>query len=273
MKTVLVYVNDDAGLDSRLDAALSVVRALDGRLVCCQPATAAELAIDHYAAASPTQDSMTGDRVRAAAQQADALTERVVARLQDEKVDWSWRHNALGAVQAIIRESALADLIVLSAPNQNYQPDIARAFIGEIALLAAAPVLTIPLDLEEFDVSGPVLAAWNGSLEATRTIRSNIGLLQKASEVHLVSVGQAMLRGFDAVESKAYFALLGLDVEVSDIAREGSTTESLLQKAAEIGASYILLGAYGHSRFREAIFGGVTRAMLSQDRFPLILHH
>lgn len=273
MKTVLLYVDDDAGLDSRLDAALSVVRSLGGRLICCQPSTAAALAIERHPPDSLEKGGMTSELVHAAAKQADALQDRVQSRLRDENLVWSWRRNAFGAVQALIEESALVDLIVLSAPNKNHQPDIARAFIGEIALSAGAPVLTIPLDLVEFDPSRPVLVAWNGSIEATRTIRSNIGLLQKASEVHLVSVGQSMLRSFDAAESKAYFALLGLDIEVSDIAREGSTTESLLQKAVAIGASYILLGAYGHSRFREAIFGGVTRAMLSQDRFPLILHH
>ncbi|MGP1354810.1 MAG: universal stress protein [Parasphingopyxis sp.] len=273
MKTILLYVDSDAGMDSRLDAALTVVRLLDGHLTCSQPSTVANLVSDRYPVASWGDGGVVGDIVHAAAQQADALQDRIEARLRDADISWSWRRSALGAVQALVEESVLADLIVLSAPDEDHHPEIARAFVGEVALSAGAPVLTVPSGFENFDPTGPVMVAWDGSMEATRTIRGAVALLKCAVSVHLVSVGKSMRRGFDAAESKAYFDLLGLDVEVTEVEKQGRTTDSLLAQAEAIGAAYIVMGAYGHSRLREAVFGGVTRAMLGQDRFPLMMHH
>ncbi|MGP1282969.1 MAG: universal stress protein [Parasphingopyxis sp.] len=273
MKTILLHVDDDAGLDSRLEAALTVVRLLDGHLTCSQPSTVANLVAERYPVASWDDGGVVGDIAHAAAQQADALQDRIEARLRDAGISWSWRRNALGAVQALVEESVLADLIVLSAPDDDHHPEIARAFVGEIALSAGAPVLTVPVGFGNFDPAGPAMVAWDGSIEATRTIRSAVGLLGRARSVHLVTVGTSMRRGFDAAESKVYFDLLGLAVEVAAIEKQGRTTDSLLAQADALGAAYIVMGAYGHSRLREAVFGGVTRAMLGQDRFPLLMHH
>ncbi|MEO1168188.1 MAG: universal stress protein [Pseudomonadota bacterium] len=273
MKTILLHVDDDAGLDSRLEAALTIVRLLDGHLTCSQPSTVANLVGERYPVASWDDGGVVGDIVHAAAQQADALQDRIEARLRDADISWSWRRSALGAVQALVEESVLADLIVVSAPDAGHHPEIARAFVGEVALSAGAPVFTVPFSFDNFDPAGPVMVAWDGSIEVTRTIRSSIALLKRAGAVHLVSVGKSMRRGFDAAESKAYFDLLGLDVDVAEIEKRGRTTDSLLAKAEALGAAYIVMGAYGHSRLREAVFGGVTRAMLGQDRFPLLMHH
>ncbi|QLC25355.1 universal stress protein [Parasphingopyxis algicola] len=273
MKTILLHVDDDAGLDSRLEAALTVVRLLDGHLTCSQPSTVANLVGERYPVANWDDGGVVGDIVHAAAQQADALEDRIEARLDGEGISWSWRRCALGAVQALVEESVLADLIVVSAPDEDHHPEIARAFVGEVALSAGAPVFTVPTGFENFDPAGPVMVAWDGSIEATRTVRSSIALLKRAAAVHLVTVGTSMRRGFDVAQSKAYFDLLGLAVDVAAIEKQGRTTDSLIAKASDIGATYIVMGAYGHSRLREAVFGGVTRAMLGQDRFPLLMHH
>ena len=48
---------------------------------------------------------------------------------------------------------------------------------------------------------------------------------------------------------------------------------ALLSYLADVGADMLVAGGYGHSRLREALFGGVTRTLLSSQTLPLLLSH
>jgi nucleotide-binding universal stress UspA family protein len=79
---------------------------------------------------------------------------------------------------------------------------------------------------------------------------------------------------FPAVEGCRYLALHGIEAELRDLPREGRPIgEMLLEAAASLGARYVVMGAYGHSRVREAVLGGVTRRMMQESPVPLLLGH
>ena len=66
----------------------------------------------------------------------------------------------------------------------------------------------------------------------------------------------------------------GVKSEVTDVPSEGMTlSETLLHAANDYGAGLIVLGAYGHSRFSEMIFGGATRYMIRKLDRPLLMSH
>ena len=59
-------------------------------------------------------------------------------------------------------------------------------------------------------------------------------------------------------------------LEVSEVSMSGTISDGLLQAADEHGASMIVMGAYGHSRIGEMLFGGTTRRLLSSDQAPAL---
>ena len=50
-------------------------------------------------------------------------------------------------------------------------------------------------------------------------------------------------------------------------------SDMLMRHAGDNSADLIVMGAYGHSRFRETVFGGTTRRMLTETRTPLLMAH
>jgi nucleotide-binding universal stress UspA family protein len=271
MKSVLLYANDDQGLESRFQAALDAVRLFEGHLTCIQATP-----FDSYIIGDPfggvyAMPSIMGE-VRAAD---DAHRARMEERLRREGVSWEWLHHDGNPAQTVVDRSRLCDLIVLSlpTPTDGIAHERALALTGEVAIHARTPVLAVPQASRGVDALGPALVAWNGAPESSNALRLALPMLRQASVVHVVTVAEDGGE-FPAVDACTYLARHGIQAELHEWPRDGnSTAEALIEAAARLGATYVLMGAYGHSRFREAVVGGVTREMLLRSPVPLLLGH
>ena len=69
--------------------------------------------------------------------------------------------------------------------------------------------------------------------------------------------------------------LIRRGINAASIARKTPTDvpEHLAVMARDEGANIIVAGAYGHTRLREWVFGGVTRTLLRQPTCCLLLSH
>ena len=77
-----------------------------------------------------------------------------------------------------------------------------------------------------------------------------------------------------ATDALRYLSRHDIHAELKTVARDGDTVEERLEKEAlALGAGLIVMGAFGRSRLRETIFGGVTRYLLTSGRVPLLLAH
>ena len=116
------------------------------------------------------------------------------------------------------------------------------------------------------------MVAWNGSGEAANALRTAIPLLA-GRRVELVSVGKDD-GSFPATDALTYLSRHDIHAEARIVERGGVTVEEALEKAAEaMGAGLIVMGAFGKSRLRETLFGGVTQYLVTSGRFPLLLAH
>ena len=98
-------------------------------------------------------------------------------------------------------------------------------------------------------------------------------LLEKASAVHVVTVSDDA-RGYPPTEACHYLARHGIGAQLHSWPLDGgSTADAIRAAAATLGAAYVVMGCYGHSRFREAVLGGVTREMLRESGLPLLIAH
>jgi len=267
MKTILLLIHDDAGQEARLQCALDVVRAVGGHLHCLDVSLLPALPdciVDGPALAL----LMTDERTRE-----DANKTAVERRLSHEDVAWSWT-DATGDFAGCIGEAAvLADLVVLNRKLDSFPfPDI-RATAGDVLLRSGKPILAVPDKARGFAAAGRALVAWDGSPCAAAALRTAVPLLSFAAEVILLEIDDGSIH-VPAEEAAEYLSRHDIHARiVHDFALSQSPAKVLLVGIEVQRADYVVMGAYGHKRAAEAIFGGVTRCMLSESPVPVLLAH
>lgn len=269
MKTVLLYASEDNGMESRLQVALDVSRAFEGHLDCVQVTP-----FDAIIMGDPFGGVYALPNVVAAVQDAeDDHKARIEQRLQGEGASWEW-FRYTGQPSIVVEErSHLADLVVLSLPGEDDGYSGPNSIAADVALCARAPVLAVGRETRSVNCFGPAIIAWNGSPEAANALRLTLPMLRKASAIHIVVVAEEK-EGFPPTDASVYLSRHGLTSELHEWPAQGrSVADALRDAAATLGAAYIVMGAYGHSRFSEAVYGGVTRDFLRHSAVPLLLAH
>jgi nucleotide-binding universal stress UspA family protein len=267
MKNILLLVHDDGGQEARLQTALDVARGLDAHLTCLD-VTQLPVIVDDGMNSIATAMLLEDERARETTNR-----ERLEARLANEDVAWDWIDVTGSITECIIAVSALADLIIVNRKiDSNFGPDM-RSITGTIAIQSHRPLVAVPDDLRTFATGGMALIAWDGSAPVIATMRASIPLLKLASSVHIFTVRNGS-ETVDAEEAAVYLSRYDIHASVRRIESEVKQHDELINtECATINADYCLMGAYGHSRIREALFGGVTRRMLTTSALPLILGH
>lgn len=272
-KTILTVLTS-AEQKQQLDSAIAMTRRENGHLdVFC-------LGVDHsqtgyyYAGASAYILQETIDKAVTAAGE---LEEKVRERLHAEDIRWSVESAVaqVGGLSTLVATRArYSDLVVLSRP---YGPEstVDAEAITEAALFeGAAPVLIVPGELSE-PFGKRILIAWNQSSEAMVAVRRALPLLLAADAVEITVVDPSPNGPERSDPGGALCQMLtrhGVKAEIAVLARTlPQISDILSHRATEIGADMVVMGAYGHSRFRQAILGGATRNMLEKATVPVLM--
>lgn len=243
MKNILVLINDSAGGEARIQAALDLARALDGHLTCFK-----------------VVDLPPG-----------AIEERLTA----EDVPWSVIAADGNIAEAIALAAGLSDVIVADCRADGpLDPDM-LGIPSQIVLESHKPLVAVPESSRGFDVAGHVVVAWDGSFPAMAALTGAAPLLRLAASVTIVEVQGD--RPASAHDAAAYLSRHGIHPKVRLAPRSGNgpgePVEVIREICANEAAAYCVMGAYGHSRLRETLFGGVTRSMLGSSDIPLVVAH
>lgn len=176
----------------------------------------------------------------------------------------------------LVALSRFCDLLVLS------QTDPASAVAGAVRdlpeyvmLNVPRPVLLVPYAGEYAGIDGRLLIAWNGSMEAARAVSHALPLLRRAARVVVAhfSPDQAGELAPQLPELLAWLGRHGVVAELHEQRTGNDTGEALLSLAADQQSDLIVMGGYGHTRFRELMLGGMTRTMLEKMTRPLLMSH
>ena len=121
-----------------------------------------------------------------------------------------------------------------------------------------------------------VIIAWDESHEATRAVHDALPLLECAENIRIVSVSKDDKEEKESMiicdDLREHLAHHGVQAEVvSPKKSDKGTGSTILESALEYDADLIVMGAYGHSRFKEIVLGGVTKYMLDHATIPLFL--
>ncbi|KFG90983.1 Universal stress protein UspA [Sphingobium herbicidovorans NBRC 16415] len=271
MTSILLHIHDDSGMESRLQAACDIARSAPAHIHCVQVTAMPNLMTGEvYGGMSMAPTLM------AELHEIDArMRTRMEQRLQREDVSWDWRQVDGDLVNGLLSASGLCDFMVVTLPagprrEMSDPPHIA----ADLAMGGRTPVLAVPQDARGMMITGRAMVAWDGSQEASTALRLSVPLLKQAEEVHVVTVEEAGKFPFPATGAPEYLARHGIKTEFHSWPQDGRTVEATLKAAiGAIKPDWMVMGAFGHSRLRELVFGGVTRSMLRDVHIPLLLAH
>ena len=257
MRSILVFADRSAASPARLETALSLARMTDGHV---------SVLIDTPVARFMSMDAMGGsyiaaDAIAEALSRDDAYAEEVVAHLRREDVPFDVVRCEDEPVDALVQAALLADVIILSRECE---------FAGDVAVSSNTPVLLVPEDRPLTLPLDRVCVGWDGGEEAAGAIRLAAPLLARCGEVHVLAVREKA-GGFPATDALRYLSRHGVKAELHEMERVGSIEETLAAGVARVQGDLLVMGAYGHSRLREYLFGGVTRYFLGTGAGPALL--
>lgn len=185
----------------------------------------------------------------------------------------------LGALGEIVAQRArFADLVVLPRPYGEGKGADAEAVIESAMFEGKAPVLVLPeKGLGAAAEPKRVIVAWNQSAEAMIAARQALPFLKAAERVEITVIDPPP-HGPERSDPGGLLCQLlvrhGVHAEVSVLARSlPRVSDVLVRHILDQNADLLVMGAYGHSRFREAILGGATRNMLEKAEIPVFMAH
>ncbi len=175
----------------------------------------------------------------------------------------------------IAKRGTLCDMAIFSCESARGKTGVSTIFTA-LLMDAYAPVLVIRGDAEpKFDT---VAIAWDGGLEASRAAKAALMFLKAATQVIIIQA-VAALDDFDQKlndPSRLQEWLTRHDIKASLHTTSSSydAASDILEACTSLGVDLLVCGAYGHSRAREFIFGGVTRTLMRTTTSPsLFLSH
>ena len=178
----------------------------------------------------------------------------------------------------VMQHVRTADLVVASQVDGALDTTSVLDFPERLAMESGRPVLMVPLAGARAEIATRALIAWNGSKEAARATFDALPLLQGARSVTVLGIAQVRAQG-DALPLPdtaigATLARHGCHVTVKTVSvAEASVGAEILAQVAAENADLLVMGAYGHTRLRELVFGGATRHITRHLTVPTLLAH
>jgi nucleotide-binding universal stress UspA family protein len=227
-----------------------------------------------------------GEQAQSAIEQGEATIRKRLKKLEEQFrqaaksraafVDWR------GALELparfVLKESRCADIVVTGGNSPAFSDAFTLASPKDLVMQTGRPLLVVPDQCDWLDLRS-VLVAWKDTAEARRAIADALPLLRLAKDVTVAEVieegdGRTAVQSQigDVVAWLARHAIAATE-RVGDRKREGGAATALDEIAGDVGASLIVAGAYGHSRFRELILGGVTQHLVTQSARCVLLSH
>jgi nucleotide-binding universal stress UspA family protein len=177
----------------------------------------------------------------------------------------------------VAHRARFCDLVVLPRPYGPGRGSEVEPVVEAALFEGHAPVLVVPDDVVPLGQPKTVMVAWNESVESLTAIRHALPFLKAADLVHIVIIDPPT-HGPERSDPGGLLSQMlsrhGVRCEIGVLSKTMTRVSDVLNRhAVDTNSDMIVMGAYGHSRFREAILGGATRNMLEQAALPVFMAH
>jgi len=277
-KDLLVHLDATKACAKRIDAAIALAVAHDAHLTALCPVVTPSL--PGYVAVNLPPEIIENQR-QMIERQAETVAQGFrdkVAR-SDVRSDVRLEHCLdIDVAFTIGVHARYADLVILGQSDPQEPPLGGRAPVEDIVLHSGRPALVVPYIGAGKTLGRNITVAWDAGREAARTVSDAMPLLEQADTVTVMVVNPRPgpdLHGPDpGTDIARHLARHGVNTEVYRTeAPDLSVGDVLLSRLADSGSDLLVMGAYGHARFRELVLGGATRTILEQMTVPVFMSH
>lgn len=281
-KTIMVLMNDLAQTRQLLDAASAIARQQQAHLIGLYVLPAAKIYSDVGMLATPIVFEGYRDLFKSNCKATQSSFE---TRMKQEGISSEWR--SINSLYPDIAESAIlsghtADLIITSQIGGDSEASVERDLVERLILELGRPVLIIPrtgrFAPRGEGISEKAIVGANGTKESARAMFDALPLLRAVKETRVVWVDPYTQPGdageVPGAEEAATLSRHNIKTVAEPMMTNGRNAgEALLMRASDLGADLLVMGAYGHSRMREFVFGGATRYVLEHATIPVMMSH
>ncbi len=274
LKSILAHAAPDERSNEVLDVACALAKAHEAHLIGLHISSDAGVSLRSLPGPVPSELMASIEtRIGEERDRSRARFDDVVAR---HGVQAEWRAENGDPASVVGTHARYADIAVMSQGDDRDTPGDPE-LPTVVATLTGRPVLIVPRAGTFDKVGERVLVCWNTSREATRAVSDALPILQKAEQVTVLAVNpndgpeHGDVPGADISH---YLARHGVRAEANrTYAEDIDVADAILSRASDLGCDLIVMGAYGHSRMREWIFGGVTRSIMRTMTRPVLISH
>ena len=189
-------------------------------------------------------------------------------------LEWRASDARTPVARYIANEARCADLIITGIVAFELMDASRHTSIGDLVMRAGRPVLVVP----SAGAKAPferIVVAWKDTSEARRAIKDALPLLRRATDITIAEVVSEDGRDESVARLGDVVSWLGRHgikaVPHVAVSAEGHVRR-LNTLLDDLEADLVVAGAYGHSRLREWVFGGVTDSLLHGERCVLLSH-
>ncbi|HSA80603.1 MAG TPA: universal stress protein [Geminicoccaceae bacterium] len=275
-KNLLVQVDDTRGCARRIEFAVALAVSHEAHLTGV------------YIISEPSPSSFVGipvelltDLQQKARERADFALGRFADVAKRNQIAFETRFDRVlytEVADALATNARYADLVILGQHDPDDPAAGPRYLQEEVILGSGRPALIVPYIGPAATFGERVMIAWDASREAARAVNDALPLLERAKAAGVVTVNPGDKPFGHGEEPGAdiglHLARHGIKVEVQRVeSRDLDTANAILSHVANEGADVLVMGAYGHSRLREVVLGGVTRTILAEMTVPVLMSH
>ncbi|GAA6181444.1 universal stress protein [Shimia sp. NS0008-38b] len=213
-------------------------------------------------------------------EEADAIHSKAEAALRNAGIQWGCDKGVAQIADLgrhVAARARFSDLVILPKPYGKDRGTELEPTLEAAIFEGQAPVLMVPDTSTPMTSPKKISIGWNESAEALVATRAALPFLKAADVVHVVVIDpptHGPNRSDPGGLLSQFLSRHGVKVEVDVLSKtQPRVSDVLLRHAADADIDMLVMGAYGHSRFREAILGGATRNMLEHATIPVFLAH
>ena len=270
LKNILIHLDKSKQSVSRLQSAIALARRHSAHLTAMYVVTRPQ--IPSYIEAQIGGDFMAV-QVRVARGEGQAVLDDFEKRAAGEGLEFESRLVEGALDECLIEQGRYFDLIVVG----QYDPDDSGLYAVEnmpdrLIMAVGRPVLVIPY-AGSFPVVGDnVIVSWDGSRQATRAVNDAMVILEGAQKVDVLSINPPSNGEINGADIALHLARHNVSATLKKITTADiDAADMLLSRASDGSADLIVMGAYGHARWRELALGGFTRHMLAHMTVPVLM--
>ncbi len=193
-------------------------------------------------------------------------------------ISTSWRTVEGRLDLCLAEEARYSDLLILGQADPKDELERNRGLADQLLLTSGRPCLIIPHIGVEQSLGERIVIAWNGEREASRAIHDALPLLEQSSQVIVLMANpeESNVDFEDMPGSMISHHLarhnIKVELDIIDVDQAG-LCDAILSYVTENNIDLLVMGAYGHSRLREVVMGGMTREILARMSIPLFMSH